>query len=605
MTEQVEKTTPDRPTWRERVAGALKNWRESVRYARRRTAVRWRNWWLRKRKTRFDYVVLTIGGALPERAAPRRGFLERRLPLPPPPLSMQDVNARLRAITDAENVNGVVLVFTGFSAGMATLQNVRRAIERTRQAGKEVVVYTPYLDRSHYYVACAADRIIAPPSAEFDTLGLYVSVLHYKEALDRVGVSADVLRVSPYKTAGNAVAEATMTPEEREQVDWLLDDRYQQLIEAIAHGRGLAPSVVRGAIDGAPYGAEAARERGLIDEVAYDDALPAILGRAKTQSENDEAKLALYNRARKRLIRKARRRTREAIGVVTLEGLIVRGSGGGGLPLPGLNRTVIAERPALRLLRSIESRNDLSALVVHIDSGGGDAYASDVIARELTRIRQKMPVLVYMGNVAASGGYYIGAAGDRIWCQPMTTTGSIGVILGRLSTTDLYERVGVSHTGVQRGANAGLFAEPGPLTDAQRELLEERINDTYGRFKQVVADGRSMPFDALEPLCGGRVWTGRQAQKHGLVDGFGDFVDALSEARAMAELPVDDAIDVPVWTFYGRSSGYTLPETFEERGASDSAESLITLLTRIMGAEFELLASSRPLALMPFRLSER
>jgi protease-4 len=185
-----------------------------------------RNGLRRLRGARLDYVVMPVGGPLPERDGPPRSFIERRLPLPADPLSLQRLNARLRAVADADNVRGVVFIFREFHAGLATLQNFRAAVARLRASGKKAIVYTPYLDLPHYYAATAADRIIAPPGARFEVLGLYTEIDFLKDALARVGLQADVIQISPYKTAFDRFSRSDLNADVR-------------------HGRGSRPGPIR------------------------------------------------------------------------------------------------------------------------------------------------------------------------------------------------------------------------------------------------------------------------------------------------------------------------------------------------------------------------
>ena len=179
-----------------------------------------RNWVRRLRRASVGYVFMTIGGPLPEREAPRRGYLQRQLPIwPTSPLSMEYLNGRLGLIADAENVKGVLLILRGLDCGLATIQNFRRSLERLREAGKEIIVFTPYLDLRHYYAASAADRIYAPPGATFSMLGLHAEVVFLKDALQQIGVEVDVVQISPYKTAFDNLQHAALTPEYREQLD--------------------------------------------------------------------------------------------------------------------------------------------------------------------------------------------------------------------------------------------------------------------------------------------------------------------------------------------------------------------------------------------------
>lgn len=548
----------------------------------------------------IDYVTMSLSGSLPQRDEPPRRFIERQLPLPPPPLSLETLDRRLRLIAAAENVHGVIFVLRGLSAGLATLQSLRRAIARLREAGKEVIVYTPYLDLPHYFVAAAADRIIAPPPAQFDVLGVRSEITFFKDALARLGIQADVVQISPYKSAFNPFAQDDLTAEHREQLTWLLDDVYDQLVTDMANGRFFTPDDLRDLIDNAPYTAADALAHGLIDHLAYEDELAALLApQAEEEAEAAEpeapatANLQTWADAKRLLLRKPRRTTRQFIGVVSLEGTIATGESQnppGDLPLPFIGGGVIGEQTVLRLLRRAEQESRMAALILHVDSGGGSALASDLIAREVQRIGQKMPVLVYMGDTAASGGYLISAPAQHIMCQPMTMTGSIGVITMRLATQGLFEKLSLNQAGVQRGRRADLYSQSAPMSVEERELFWQMVVHTYQQFKQVVADGRSLPLEELDPICEGRVWTGRQAQQHKLVDSFGDFQDAIQQTAALAELDLADGREPWVLNLHSQRDGDELPQPFA------AAQELALLLTGQRLKQWV----NQPLLLLPF-----
>lgn len=592
--------TNARPT-RRAFTQSIKQARAGLRYQWSRLRVGWRNQWRLWRKLRIDYIVLPLGGSLPERAGPPRGFIERRLPLPARPLSLQAINYTLRQIGEADNVKGVVFILRQVNAGLSTLQSLRQSIRRLQAAGKQVIIYTPYLDIRHYYLACAADQIIAPPGTVFNVIGLRAEAMYYREALEQVGITAEVVAISPYKTAGNRYSESTMTEAEREQVEWLLDDQFEQIVQAIAEGRHLTPETVRALIDQAPLSATAARQRGLIDAVAYDDQLPYLLAErpvetADKSEQAPQAKLMLFHKAQPWLLEKARRRSAQFIGVVSVTGMINMGAGSGGT-LAG--RTPPGESVVTRVLRYAEKDKDLAALIVHVDSPGGDALASDLIWRQVRRIAAKKPVVVYMGDVAASGGYYIGSAGAHIVAHPATITGSIGVLAGRVSAGGLLNKLHVNQVAVSRGQRAGLYSTLTPLTADERQVIIDQVQDTYAQFKRVVAQGRRLPFDTLDVICEGRVWTGRQALAHGLVDSLGDFESAVAQAKRLAGLPDGPPDETPVYNFHARGDGYQLPEAFGEPAAWLSAESPLRYL---LPAPIDLLTSGRPLLLLPFHL---
>ncbi len=579
----------------------LKELRQSLIFGWEQAATTARNAARQLQQTKLDYVHFPIGGPLPERAEPPRGFIRRQLPLPLPPLPMQIVNRRLQAIADANNVKGVLFHFHGFDAGRGTLQNLRQSIRRLRAAGKEAIVYTPYLDMAHAFVAAAADRIIIPPGAMFDVLGLRTETIFLKEALARIGVQAEVIQISPYKSAYNMFGEADMTPEQREQLDWLLDDMFESLALALADGRGKSPDEIRALIDGAPYTAVQALELGLVDGVAYEDELAELLGNdaegGKGEEEKGKAKLLMWEKAWPALLERARRESSKFIGVISLEGMITMGPSRQPplIPLPFMGGQTAGAYTLLQLLRRAEKMEDMAALILHVDSGGGSALASELIAREIERIKQKKPVLAYMGNTAASGGYYVSVPASHIMCQPNSVTGSIGVIMMRTNTQGLYEKLSVKRVAVERGKRAGLYRGNGPLSDDERETLWRGVVDTYEMFKRAVADGRSLPYDELDPICEGRVWTGRQALAHKLVDSHGDFVDAVCQAAELAGLPTGDDYRIPVVNLYPKGHGHLPPEPFEP--AELPAE-----IGRLLSGEWLEALAGRPLMMMPFEI---
>ncbi len=581
----------------------------------------WRNLLRRLRRAHVDYVVLSVGGPLPERAAPPRGFIERRLPLPPDPFSLQQLNNRLRMVAEADNVHGVVFVFRGFTAGLATLQNFRAAVTRLRAAGKDAIVYTPYLDLGHYYAATAAARIVAPPGAQFDVLGLYTEVTFLRDALARVGVQADVVQISPYKTAFDRLSQADITPEYRAQLEWLLDDQYDMLTADMAAGRGLSQAVLRQWIDRAPLSVEQARDAGLIDWVAYDDqlttllslppadahtapdsTLPATVDLAPTNAADTPAApprttLKSWGKSWNLLYEKPRRYTRRYVGVLSLEGLISMGASRRppiDLPIPFVGGETAGEQTLVATLRRLETLDDLAALVLHVDSGGGSALASALIGRQLELLAARRPVVVYMGNVAASGGYYVAAPATYVMSQTGTTTGSIGVITAKVSAAGLYDHLSINRVSLARGEHAGLYRDTEPMTAEERDIFQRTIRETYDEFVAVVARGRKLSPEAVEAVGGGRVWTGRQARERGLVDSHGDFLDAIKKAAELAALPVDDVHAISVFNFTPRTSQYTVYPNGSARLAEEAA--------RLLSGEALRALAGRPLLLIPYEL---
>lgn len=576
------------------------------------------------RRADIDYVVMTLGGSLPERAEPPRTFLERQLRLPDPPFSIQHLNNRFRHISDADNVKGVVLVLRPFTTGPASLQNIRQSILRLREKGKEVIVYSPYLGAAHYFVASAADKIIVPPSTTFEFIGLRSETIFLKDALARVGLKADVIQISPYKSAFNLLDKAEITPEQQEQMEWLLEETFDTLTAAIAADRRLSQAEFQQLINKAPLFAEEALEAGLIDLIGYEDELPYLLAAATeeeepteeetttavnadngdtptsadTSEDNNEqpqATLMAWSEAAGLLLEKRYRPTKKMIGVITLRGPINMGQSQSppiDLPLPLIDGETAGEATLLSLLRRAEQMDRLAALIFHVDSPGGSALASDLIGREIKRLNQKIPVVVYMGNVAASGGYYVSAAARHIMCQELTTTGSIGVITARLSTSGLFQKLSVNRAHIDRGDRAGLYSDINPMTAEERQVFWEGVVETYRQFKEVVAAGRQLNMEELDPICEGRVWSGRQALSYGLVDSHGDFQDAVQKAAELADLSVMSSERISVVNIHPKTTPYRLPKPYE------AAEEIVTMLSGERLKEW----NGRPLYLMPFTI---
>lgn len=545
-------------------------WQESQQ-ALSHAYIGWRNWIRSLTAVQTDYVVLSVGGPMPERAERPLSVAERYLFRRQPPLSIETFNKQLQQIAHSQQIKGVVLRFTGFQAGNGTLQNIRQAIVRFRQSGKRVIVYLPKINMGSYFVASAADQIISPPGAYCALLGVQLQTEFYKDALARLGIQADAVQISPYKSGPNSFTKSEMTPEEREQLEWLLDESYDQLTAVMAEGRGISQEQMQALIDHAPVFAEEAVTLGLLDAVGYEDQLAYLLAEQTAvdlpSSTPAKASLATWDDITKSLPQLPRVYGRRFIGVVSINGAIIMGNSQQlpfDIPIPFLGSSSSGEATLLPLLRQAETMKEMAALILYVNSPGGDALASDLISREISRIAQKKPVVVYMGDMAASGGYYVSAPAHHIVSQSLTLTGSIGVWMMRLSSSGLYDKLQIQRTQLQRGKWAGLFTNPAPMSEEEYQLFWQQVTDSYEQFKQVVANGRGLDIDTLDPICEGRVWSGRQALTHRLVDSLGDFTTAVEKAAELAGLPTDGDQLPKVRNLYPQNNKQPLPMPFEQ-----------------------------------------
>jgi protease IV len=481
------------------------------------------------------YVWTEVSGTLAEFETPV-GFLRRRLAPGPSPPTLERLRGRLDQISGDGRPRGVVLRIKNLDAGWAALEELRREIMAFRERGGRVVAYLAEpVDTRSYYLACAADEILATPLATLNVTGIRARVEFLKDALDKLGLEAEVVAVSPYKSAGERFVRNDFSPESREQVERLLDRRYEEVVAAISEGRDLSPEQVRDRIDRAPYGVLEALDEGLLDGACYEDELPERLGAGDRQ-----AGLAEWDRARRSLLVPYRSRPGKRVALVSLSGAIVRGrSRRLPVPLPFVGGEQAGSESVVAALRVAEKSRRIAAVLFHVDSPGGDALASDLIWREVARIRAKKPVVVLMANAAASGGYYVSAPASHVVASRGTVTGSIGVLTIRPVARGLYEKLGINSVALERGAHAGLL-DPTRRPDAEElRVIEGQIQRIYDEFKDRVARGRGMEVRQLEGIAGGRVWTGKEALELGLVDETGGFREALRKARELGGIERD------------------------------------------------------------------
>ena len=483
-----------------------------------------------------DFVWIRVSGVLPELEPSRRGLLRRRLDPRTLAPSLEDIRARLDRVLADGRVRGVILHIENLDAGWAALEELRTEIGRFREQGKGVVAYlADGGDTRSYYLASAASEIFASPLSTLNVVGLRVRVNFLKDALGRLGLETEVVAVSPYKSAADPIYRTDFSKESREQVERLLDRRFDALVTAISTGRGISAEQVRSLIDNAPYSAAQAVDKKLIDGALYEDELVCRL------SNGDKpAKLAEWGVASKALRVPYRRRTRKVVGLVGVEGTVVRGSSRKlPVPLPLLGREQAGSASVVAALRVAEKNRRVAAVLLYVNSPGGDALASDLIWREVERIRAKKPVVVLMGNYAASGGYYVSAPASRIVARKNTITGSIGVILTRPVASNLFGKLKVNAAAVGRGARSNLLDPRYQPTPDELTVLNNQLHVFYDGFKDRVASGRELHPEALEALAGGRVWTGAEALERGLVDENGGYRTALARARELAGITED------------------------------------------------------------------
>ncbi|MFM9196503.1 MAG: signal peptide peptidase SppA [Planctomycetia bacterium] len=457
-----------------------------------------------------------------------------------------------KAATDPR-VKGLVLSIQSPSLGRGRAEELRAAIGRIRKAGKPVAAHLVGAEPVHYMLASACDTVAMPPAATLEITGVRTEVTFFKAMLDKLGVDAEILQVGEFKGAGEPLTRTSMSPQLRAQYEQFVGDLYEQLVERIAADRTLPAEQVRTLIDTGVFTPEAAVEAKLIDMVAYEDeVISGLAGRLKIDQpkvardyaqqklDNDFSGIGglvklvelLSGQKQSAAVGKDRQ-----IAIIYLTGEIKEGKGKDELLAGGS----AGSDSVIKAIRDAAKDDKVAAIVLRIDSPGGSALASDLIWREAERTTK--PVVASLSDTAASGGYYVAVAADRIVAAPGTLTGSIGVVGGKIAVGKALEKYGVHTDVVSKGRNAGWLSMQTPFTEQEREAFLATMKDVYRLFTSKVAAGRKLDMENLAKLAEGRVFTGRMAKELGLVDRLGTLDDAIDEAKKLAGIDDDEAVE--------------------------------------------------------------
>jgi protease-4 len=464
-------------------------------------------------------------------------------------------------------------------------QELRDAVRAFRDSGKLAVAWVEtFGETGHgtvpYYLATAFERIYLQPSGDVGLTGVSLEEPFFRDALDKVGVAPRFARRHEYKTMANTFMERSYTPEHEEMSGRLVASIGEQITAGISEARGLTEDRVRELIDRAPLLGAEALEAGLVDRLGYRDEVYADV-REKAGADAQLRYVTRYNRSRM-LTPRLPRAKQDAVALIQGHGQIRLGRSGRS-PVPGQGSAMGSDTIGAAFRAAV--RDDrVKAIVFRVNSPGGSAVASDAIWREVVLARRAgKPVIVSMGNLAASGGYYVSMAADTIVAQPGTLTGSIGVVVGKPIVNGLLDRLGIGIGSVEDGAHARMFSTTRDFTDSEWERINSSLDRIYDDFTAKVAEGRNMTREQVHELARGRVWTGADARLHGLVDELGGLDAALDAARRKAGL----AADAPVRIFPRTSPIDRLrpPESSEDRTAAgarlDAWGPLAGLATRL------------------------
>jgi len=485
------------------------------------------------------------------------------------PQSLADLWIGLIQARNDPQVLGLSLYLSNARFGFGKAQELRSLLQSFRQSDKFVKCFLETAGEGTngtlaYYLVSACDHITLAPMGDMNLVGLYSDAYFLRGTLDKLKIETDFSHAGQYKSAAEQFTNTAHSPAAEEALSSVLDDLFSQIVSAIAEDRNLTPESVRDLIDRAPLTAEEALKAGLVDSLGYPDEYEESLSDFSTK-EPRLVSLSDYAPP-------GRFPTGDRVAVVFAQGTIVRGSNGTD---PWSQQRYVGSETLGTILRELAEDSEVAAVVLRIDSPGGSALASDLILREVIRLAERKPVVVSMSDVAASGGYYIASKASGIVAEPATITGSIGVVGGKFVLRRFQEDLlGITHDTLKRGANADFFSTLDHFSPQQAELYERLMLRIYEAFVGHVADGREMTREAVDAVAQGRIWTGRQALEHGLVDQLGGLDAALDLARQKAGLKPEEATAID---FYPRPPSLMdfLSRNLEPFLGRPSAESLL------------------------------
>lgn len=508
-----------------------------------------------------------------------------------PKVDLWGITQAIRKAARDRRIGALVVRFAHPDIGWAKAASLARAIEAFRSSGKPVVAFLEGAGNLDYGLACACETLVMHPGASLDLVGLQAEAFFFKDLLDQIGIEAQLDSVGEYKSAGETFMRREMSPPSREALRSLLIDLSDQLEHAIAKGRGLATERVREVFDDGPYTAEEALALGLVDRVDQEDACESLL----REKLNVDVVVVPHSRypVRDGWLRRLWTFRRQQVAVVYAVGTIASSDHRRARP----STRVVGSRSFQELLKRVRESRRVKAVVLRVESPGGAAVASDMIWREIALTRKEKPVIVSMGDVAASGGYYIATAADAILAEASTLTGSIGVLGGKMVTRRLLDMLGIQRETIALSKRAGFRSPTRSFSVEERDKQRAQLRYFYEKlFLPRVAEGRHLELEQVDEVARGRVWTGRQGKERGLIDELGDLEAAIQLARERAGIAPEKKVRVVTyvkrprlrellsiglpwgtWGSAGSFSGGPLPALVDLLGPLASEEALFLM----------------------------
>jgi protease-4 len=482
-------------------------------------------------------------------------------------MGLQEILSNIKKAASNEMVKGIYLKAEISPNSYATLEEIRNELINFKKSGKFIIAYGEYMDEHAYYVASVSDKVFLNPSGEILLNGFSQQVMYLKGMFQKIGVEPELIRHGKYKSAGEPLIADKMSNENRQQIEAYMGNLYQHFISGIAKSRKLKTEEMHAIVDQLKIRqAEDAVALKVIDGLKYKDEVDAFI--RKQLGIEEKEKIAFVNMGKMKNVKGNTSISDNKIAVVYCVGDIAGGEGD--------DETMGSDRIA-ETIKKVREDDSYKALVLRINSPGGSALASDVMWREISLCKKKKPVIVSMGAVAASGGYYIAAPADVIVAQPNTITGSIGVFGLMINAKDLLNnKLGIKIETVKFGEFSDLGSPDRPLNEAERKVIQSAIDRVYTDFVKRVSEGRKMTAAQVDSIAQGRVWSGIEAKQVGLVDEFGGLDKAIEIAVKKAKLSEHRVVNLP-----------DLKDPFEEIFKSMSGEASAYFMKQELGSNYQ------------------
>lgn len=443
------------------------------------------------------------------------------------------------AATD-KNIEGISIELPTSQIGATQIKTLREALERFKVSGKFVNAYANVYTQSDYYLSSVADSIFISPVGFIDFKGLYTELIYSKDLQDKYGVKMEVVRMGKYKSAVEPFLQNEISENNKEQILSYLNSIWENMRTDIGKNRNISPAELDSIADNLlARTPDRALEVGLIDKILYRSDYESTLKKRVGIAEDKKLQTVNIYDYTERIGNQNHYKTNSnKIAVIYAQGEIIDGKG---------SVDKIGPEAVNKALRDAQKNKNIKAVVLRVNSPGGSAMASDLIWKEIENTKKLKPVVVSMGNLAASGGYYISAGADKIFAEPTTITGSIGVFGMLPNVKGLTDKIGLHAQQVATNKNAITYSPFKEMSETQHDFILESIEDIYGLFKTRVAEGRNMSMDEVEEIAQGRVWTGEQALENGLVDELGGLDDAIAHVLELADIEDYQIAEYPVF----------------------------------------------------------